>query len=71
MARFTLVVRPDGRALLTTAEPLSEQQSALLLAQLREWEAGTWPITVVTGCDVVQIGTLELDLDPKPAEVVG
>jgi hypothetical protein len=67
--RFTLVVRPDGRAILVSPERLSDSAKADLIAQLRGWEAGHWPIVVLDGCDVVQIASIELDLD-KPAEPV-
>ena len=63
MARFILVVRPDGRALLTTDQHLSEPEQRALTEQVRGWEAGTWPVAIVADCTVVQVRELEIDLD--------
>ena len=72
MARFILVVRPDGRAFLTCDERLSEQESHALEEQLRGWEAGTWPVAIIPDCRVVQVRELDIRLDqPILADPIG
>lgn len=64
MTRFTLVVRPDGRAVLATRERLSVQEAAELGRQLRGWEDGDrLTIAVIAECDVVQVSELDLELE--------
>ncbi|MES2210939.1 MAG: hypothetical protein V4515_12275 [Chloroflexota bacterium] len=70
MTRFQLVVRPDGRALLTTTEKLSEQMVAHLREHLRGWEAGEYPIVVIPECSVVQVAEIEIDLESAETVVV-
>ena len=64
MARFTLVIRPDGRAILTCAERIPPAQQPILIAALREWQ-GCWPpaVAIIDDCDVVQVLDVELDLE--------
>lgn len=62
MTAFTLVVRPDGRAILTCSARLSEQMRTHLIEHLREWDEGRWPIAVLDDCTVIQVGTVEIDL---------
>lgn len=64
MARFTLVVRPDGRALLTTEQQLSRHEAAQIVEQIREWDAGQWPVAILPETTVVQVADLDLDLEP-------
>mgnify|MGYP001603283697 CR=1 FL=1 len=68
MASLQLVVRPDGRAFLTTRERLSRAAIEELTRQIREWQDGTWPIAVIPDCEVVQVNDVALDLEPA-AEV--
>ncbi len=67
MARFTLVVRPDGKAILASRERLTDSAKAELVAQLRAWEEGPWPIAIVDGCDVVSVSEIEIALDEPVA----
>lgn len=63
MARFTLVIRPDGRAILTCQDRLPESVLPGLSAAIGEWKAADdAPVLVVTECDVVQIVDLDLEL---------
>lgn len=68
MATLTLIVRPDGRAILTCPQKLDERARHELIGQLHSWEEGIWPIAVVDDCEVVQIGSFELALG-EPAAV--
>jgi hypothetical protein len=67
MARFQLVVRPDGRALLTTTERLSAEALSHVAGVLNEWQSGDFPVAVVAECEVVQV--LDVDIDLPAAEV--
>lgn len=67
MARFTLVVRPDGRALLTTEQQLSRHEADQLVEQIREWDAGHWPVAILPETTVVQVSELDLALEPAGA----
>ena len=69
MTRFQLVVRPDGRAILTTTEALSSSAIAELQHAVRGWSEGRWPVLVLPETEVITVGSVELDLDPSPAEV--
>jgi malate synthase len=66
MPTFTLVVRPDGSAILATRERLSEGMQAALLEQVRAWQDGGG-IAVIPDCEVVRIlEDIEIDLgEPK------
>lgn len=69
MARFTLVVRPDGQALLTTRERLSAEVTKQLGEVLDGWSEGRYPIAVVGECDVVRVEDLDIELERTPAAV--
>lgn len=63
MPSLTLVVRPDGRAILTSPEPLDADKRAELREAIAGWEAGRWPVLVLERCQVVEIDSLELAID--------
>ncbi len=64
MAMFTLVVRPDGRAILAAARRLTDSEKREVAAEVRRWEGDDRPsVLVVDGCDVVQVATIEIDLE--------
>lgn len=69
MPRFTLVVRPDGRAFLTANERLPETEKAVLVSAVREWQdAPGLPLAIIDDdCDVVQVVDVALDLPAVPA----
>lgn len=62
MARFTLVIRPDGQAILTCQERLPDSVVNELQVALGEWKAAEAPVLVIGECDVVQVVDLELEL---------
>lgn len=62
MATFTLLVVPDGRALLTTPERLSDAQTVAIREAVRGWRDGEWPVLIVPDCDVVQVAAIDVDL---------
>lgn len=62
MPTMTLVVRPDGRAILTCARPLPMDMLAELRDQIHSWEEGRWPVAVIADCEVVQVASIEIDL---------
>lgn len=67
MATFTLLVVPDGKALLTTPERLSDQESAAIRETVRGWRDGEWPVLIVPDCDVVQVAQIDFDLGVEAA----
>jgi hypothetical protein len=67
MARFTLVVRPDGQAILATTEDLPKPAREHLLEMIGRWAHGQFPVAVLLDCEVVQVASLELDLEPAEA----
>lgn len=71
MARFTLVVRPDGKAVLVCNEPLNDRQASEIHAAVGEWtHVGGPDVLVLPECDVVQVVDLEIGFGPgAPAEV--
>jgi len=69
MRKFTLVVRPDGRAILAAPEPLTSDEVEQLHDAFAGWDAGKFHTLVLADCEVVQVTTLELDLESK-AETV-
>ena len=66
MATFTLVVRPDGQAILTTPRPLPDDAAVVVREAFEEWGAGVYRVLVLPECEVVRIETLEIRL---PGEV--
>jgi hypothetical protein len=64
MATFTLVVRPDGKAILTTSQELTKTAREHLMETIGRWEHGQYPMVVIPDCDVVQVVEIELDLEP-------
>lgn len=68
MARFTLVVRRDGKALLTCQDRLTDSMAAELRAAVDEWDDGDTPLLVIPECDVVQVVDIEIPLG-EPAGV--
>ena len=71
MARFTLVVRPDGKALLTSTDPITDREAHEIRAAVAEWTHVDGPDVLAIGeVDVVQVVDLELDLGTDaPVEV--
>lgn len=70
MARFTLVVRPDGKAVLTCSERLTDGQAQAIQAAVGEWTHRDGPdVLVVPECEVIRVVDLELAIGPEPVEV--
>jgi hypothetical protein len=67
VARFTLVIRPDGQAILTCQDRLPDSILPELRAAIGEWKTGASPVLVIAECDVVQVVDLDLELDLVPA----
>lgn len=63
MARFTLVVRPDGRALLVTNEAFAAESLEPVREALDAWVAGVYQVGVLADTDVVRIEELEVDFE--------
>ena len=71
--RFTLVVAPDGGAILTTPHQLDMAMAQVLRAAFNEWLRDRAPL-IIADCEVVQIKTIEPSIEPvvgapSPAEV--
>ncbi len=69
MARFTLSILPDGRAILTTTAQLDMDQVQNLQEAVKGWREGRWPVLVIAECETVQVAELEVDVD-RPREAV-
>lgn len=68
MSRFTLVVRPDGQAILAARGDLDVRQVVELREALRAWEAQDFRTLVLADCDVVQMRDVEIEfVDPVEA----
>lgn len=59
---FTLLVVPDGKAILTTTDELRPEQLAVLREHIAGWRDGEWPVVVIPSCEVVQVATIDIDL---------
>jgi hypothetical protein len=61
MTAFKLVVRPDGKAILTANQPLDDATIAAMRAQIATWEsfepAG---VLIIPDCTVVHAFELEV-----------
>lgn len=68
MARFTLVVRPDGKALLTCQDRIPDSSLHELRDAIDAWREEESLLLVVTECDVVQVVDIEIDV-PEPGMV--
>jgi hypothetical protein len=60
--RFTLVVQPDGHAILATSEALDDDQTERLRASIADWRTRVASTLIVPECEVVQVVDVELDL---------
>lgn len=61
--RFKLVVMPDGKAILTTEEPLNERLVDSTRGIFREWHDKRGKDVLIMGeTKVVQVVDVELDL---------
>lgn len=66
MALFTLVVRPDGQALLTTPQELTPHQVDAIRDAISAWDDHQYPVGILADCDVVQVASVEIDIaDPR------
>lgn len=69
---FTLILKPNGKALLCTPENISREQVELLKRLWDEWKDGHQDVLFVSGVDVKVVEDIELDLggaemaDQKP-----
>lgn len=74
MARLALVVRPNGSALLVTAEPFSAEALEPVRQALDDWIEGRYQVGVLADTELVRIHELEVDLEARlirraPAEI--
>lgn len=66
MTRFSLVVMPNGKAVLTTREALSPRYADQIRQAYDAWSASDGAKTlIIVDCDVVQVVDIELDIDGK------
>lgn len=65
MATLTLIVVPDGRAVLTTPERLTDKARYELAEVIAGWREGKWPVLIIPDCDVIQVADVDIDLDAK------
>jgi len=64
-ARFALVVRPNGSALLVTAEPFSAEALEHIREALDDWIAGDYQVGVLADTELVRITDLEVDFETR------
>lgn len=66
--RFTLAIDTAGRAVLATAEKLTDAQIVALRAAFAAWQAGDPPEALIVGdCEVLRVTDVTLDLEPAGA----
>jgi len=65
MARFTLLVRPNGSALLVTAEPFRAETLETIRAALDDWITGQHAALLLTDTEVLRITELDVDLEAR------
>lgn len=62
MATFTLLVVPDGKAMLVSSERIPDTVHQSIREAVDGWLRGDWPVLVLQDCDVVQVAAVDLDL---------
>jgi hypothetical protein len=60
MPRFTILIPPDGRAVLTSKEPLSDDERARVTELAKEWQALERSVLIVEDCDVIHVTSVAL-----------
>lgn len=66
MARFTLLILPDGRAVLTTPDKLTDEQVKTLQGVFKDWSTAQPSEALIVGeCEVVHV--TDVALEPEPA----
>lgn len=69
MTMFTLVVRPDGKALLCARQPLGENYLRELNAMLTDWLQGPHALAVLAETEVVQVSEIDIDLEARTVRI--
>lgn len=69
MTLFTLVVRPDGKALLCARQPLGETYLRELNEMLRGWLAGPHALAILAETEVVQVSEIDIDLETHTVRI--
>lgn len=69
MSDFTLVITPDGHTILTTPKPMSAENARHIRDLFQTWRETPLGSLVVT-CDVVQVVSVDLDLDLDDIDAV-
>lgn len=68
MARFTLAILPDGRALISSPDKLTDQQVKLLREVFATWSTAQPAEALIVGeCDVIRVADVQLELEPVGA----
>lgn len=68
MARFTLILKPNGKALLVTPDAIRGEQVEQLGRLWREWRDGHQDVLFLAGTDVKVVEDIEWDLEEEMAE---
>jgi len=68
---FTLVVRPDGRAILTTPDGIPPQAALDVQQAIADWKAGLVDPLIIADCDVVQVVDVDLAEVLRPVPGLG
>lgn len=62
MTRFTLVIEPDGRALLVTPDDLTEDMLHQIEEAWERWRDSDKAVAILANTDIKQVRRVELDL---------
>jgi hypothetical protein len=62
MARFTLVLMPNGKALMVTPDDISQDLLHQLMTVWKEWREGHQDVLFVSGADVRLVEDIELSV---------
>ncbi len=60
---FTLVLQPNGKALLVTKEHLAQDQVEMLKNAWNAWKSGNQDVLFISGTEVVLVEDVELELE--------
>ncbi len=63
MARYKLLIMPDGKGFLTTEEALSEKEVEKLRQAFERWHDSDEGIAILASCSVEKVTSLDLDFE--------
>lgn len=68
MARYLLLLQPDGRCVITSTEPIDVEELTAITALYQRWRDAEPPIAaVIPDVEVVRVTSIELHLEAVAA----